>query len=88
MRQSGTEDTAHISNMFHVIRENNILFCPIVTVFHIITLLKGISFVNMHETTVCDFLKTEWNTVQEAEATMCIYIYIYCYLKIKVYYPN
>jgi len=29
MRQSGTEDTADISNMFHVIRGSNILFCPI-----------------------------------------------------------
>jgi len=80
MRQSGTEDTADISNMFHVIRGSNILFCPIFTVFHIITLLKGISIVNMHETTVCEFLKTEWNTIQEAEVTMCIYIYIYIYI--------
>jgi hypothetical protein len=74
--------------MFHVIRGSNIFFCPIFTVFYIITLLKGISIMNMPETTVCDFLKTEWNTIQEAEVTMCIYVYIHIYLKIKVYCPN
>jgi len=50
MRQSGTEDTADIADMFHVIRGSNIFFCQIFTVFQIITLLKGISIGNMRET--------------------------------------
>jgi len=50
MTHRGTEDTTDISNMFYVIRGSNILLCPIFTVFHIITLLKGISIVNMRET--------------------------------------
>jgi len=50
MRQSGTEDTVDILDMFHAIRGSNVLFCPIFTVFHFITLLKVISIVNMRET--------------------------------------
>jgi len=66
MRQSGTEDTADIADMFHVIRGSNIFFCQIFTVFQIITLLKGISIGNMRETMWLFKDRMEHNTTGES----------------------